>query len=556
MASVSVVAGLGDSCLEGLGYGTPDQRGLPQSNVPSAGGCQASCRSTPACKFFTFDTSSSDCWLLSQELFFSLDESVISGPVQCKGKWTEPPTTAAPETSPPSPSSSEPATTSTPSVTVGTPPAIVSPTLPPAPALVTAAPLVPQVTSALPTVAHVPEVSTPAGVANESQEGTAARRKEILAIVTRLAKEMEVKSEDARVREEAKKLRASAALGVLSAKDFETISMLMTQMIKMHEGPTASTGKDLFLTTDELDYLAKMATGAHTTLETEASSARAECTSGACDDTQQYGSGTAWTNAEVKYCLDPMLAYGARDALDCAIGKIKTQAPGIKFTDVGYKSQNACHDSVAIYVQSNNVGGAGCWAHEGMQSGLFAGNQKLNLQYPGCHCGVAIHEMLHAMGMAHEQNRPDRNQFLNILWQNIKPEYRRQYDISASADTGWPYDILSIMHYGPWSFSVGPDNDNYQTMVLKPEAYQLHSNMDPATQKANLGQRSGMTDTDASQLRALYGCDQSGLNCKPTPSTSVLVPVLVGVGVLLALGCLGAYCFCRGRQKKRYQQVR
>lgn len=34
--------------------------------------------------------------------------------------------------------------------------------------------------------------------------------------------------------------------------------------------------------------------------------------------------------------------------------------------------------------------------------------------------GVAIHELMHAIGFAHEQQRPDQKDYVNVLYDNIK----------------------------------------------------------------------------------------------------------------------------------------
>ena len=46
----------------------------------------------------------------------------------------------------------------------------------------------------------------------------------------------------------------------------------------------------------------------------------------------------------------------------------------------------------------------------------------MSLQSPGClRQDIIMHEFMHALGLWHEQSRPDRDQFVRILWENIIP---------------------------------------------------------------------------------------------------------------------------------------
>ena len=49
------------------------------------------------------------------------------------------------------------------------------------------------------------------------------------------------------------------------------------------------------------------------------------------------------------------------------------------------------------------------------------GGQDLSLGQGCNNKGTVMHEMMHAIGFWHEQSRPDRNQYVEVLWENIVP---------------------------------------------------------------------------------------------------------------------------------------
>lgn len=62
---------------------------------------------------------------------------------------------------------------------------------------------------------------------------------------------------------------------------------------------------------------------------------------------------------------------------------------------------------------------------------------------------TVMHEMGHAVGLLHEQNRADRDEHVQIVWSEIELIHRDQFlrDLVHSEDFG-PYDFASLMHYG------------------------------------------------------------------------------------------------------------
>lgn len=63
-------------------------------------------------------------------------------------------------------------------------------------------------------------------------------------------------------------------------------------------------------------------------------------------------------------------------------------------------------------------GNTGCWS----SVGRIGGRQEVNFQTPGCmtKIGTVIHELMHACGFLHEQNRSERDSYVSINWNNVK----------------------------------------------------------------------------------------------------------------------------------------
>merc|ERR1712142_40789 len=135
--------------------------------------------------------------------------------------------------------------------------------------------------------------------------------------------------------------------------------------------------------------------------------------------------------------------------------------------------------------------GSGCNSYVGM----IGGAQVLNLDNGCWYSGVIIHEFLHAAGFFHEQSRPDRDQYVEIIWDNIITDKQNQYDIAHGTNTyGLPYDPNSVMHY----YNTGFGNGGGYTMISKvPHLFTTE----------DIGPGDWMTESDITKLKLNYECD-------------------------------------------------
>lgn len=144
-----------------------------------------------------------------------------------------------------------------------------------------------------------------------------------------------------------------------------------------------------------------------------------------------------------------------------------------------------------------STGQPGCFSD---YVGYSGEKQAINLQNPGCtHTGTIAHELGHNLGLWHEHTRPDRDQYVTVLKDNIKEAditnfiKRKAEDINMQ---GLKYDFDSIMHYGQNAFSKNGDN----TIEVKDVA------AFEAQGSPNVGQREHLSIGDAAIINRLYQC--------------------------------------------------
>jgi len=110
----------------------------------------------------------------------------------------------------------------------------------------------------------------------------------------------------------------------------------------------------------------------------------------------------------------------------------------------------------------------GCFSYVGR----IGGKQLLNLG-KGCTTErITDHEMMHAMGFFHAQNRPDRDKYINIFTQNIKKGDENNFKKQPYAKTyGLPWDWDSVMMYG----SKHAASPAYANTMLKKDGSQIRA---------------------------------------------------------------------------------
>ncbi|ESN94954.1 hypothetical protein HELRODRAFT_87238, partial [Helobdella robusta] len=161
-------------------------------------------------------------------------------------------------------------------------------------------------------------------------------------------------------------------------------------------------------------------------------------------------------------------------------------------TCVSFVEKTNDHKNYILFSQSP----CGCCSFVGKKFGA----QIISI---GKHCdqhGIILHELGHVIGFFHEHTRPDRDSYVEILYDNILHDQKNNFYTARPGEVdslNEPYDFQSIMHYARSTFSVRPFFDS-----IIPRSNTVNNH--------DMGQRSYLSKGDISQTNKLYKCPQCG----------------------------------------------
>ncbi|MGV3766473.1 MAG: M12 family metallopeptidase [Chitinophagaceae bacterium] len=191
-------------------------------------------------------------------------------------------------------------------------------------------------------------------------------------------------------------------------------------------GELTLTEGDICLTTEQIDFILKTPKGSYLQERTAVTPL-------------MNGALRHWPNGTIPFVIDEDFSEDDRDIILAAIGNWETGVSSLNFVE---RTNQTNYILFAPSTGNNSY------------VGMIGGEQKINLiQDPtwGVDITAAMHEIGHAIGFYHEQSRSDRDNFIVVNWDNIRPNM--QHNFRTYVERNIPgleigtFDFGSIMLY-------------------------------------------------------------------------------------------------------------
>ena len=125
--------------------------------------------------------------------------------------------------------------------------------------------------------------------------------------------------------------------------------------------------------------------------------------------------------------------------------------------------------------------------------GRIGGRQKIYVS-GSCKKGNIVHELFHAAGLFHEHTSPNRDKFVQILWNNILDGADGNFKLAEGGFAVNEYDYGSIMHYPAKAFGKFLNGVRQTTIQCKGNAADC----------VKMGQRIAPSNGDIEAINLMY----------------------------------------------------
>nr|XP_042895456.1 zinc metalloproteinase nas-7-like isoform X2 [Parasteatoda tepidariorum] len=184
-----------------------------------------------------------------------------------------------------------------------------------------------------------------------------------------------------------------------------------------------------------------------------------------------------WPKAIVPYTIDSAYSESEKDVIVRAMENIQS------VSCIRFKKQSREKAYVEIVREK------GCRA----VVGYIGRRQKLTLGVGCIWVARVLHELFHVLGFFHEHTRPDRDDFVTIIEDNIKTtsinNFRKMSELKVTT-FGLPYDYSSVLHYHDREFAID----------------RTKKTIEPKLEKVLIGKAEQLSKMDILKLNKLYHC--------------------------------------------------